>query len=52
VMVEAYELLERGSVTREQFKKFTFTNAVQLHGGADPAFFKGTACEHAAADVL
>jgi predicted TIM-barrel fold metal-dependent hydrolase len=52
VMVEAYELLERGSLTREQFKKFTFTNAVQLHSGADPAFFKGTACEDAAAEVL
>jgi hypothetical protein len=52
VMVEAYELVERASLTREQFEKFTFTNAVHLHGGANPAFFKGTTCEQAAANVL
>jgi predicted TIM-barrel fold metal-dependent hydrolase len=52
VMVEAHELLERGSVTAEQFEKFTFTNAVRLHGGANPAFFEGTTVEQAAAEVL
>jgi hypothetical protein len=52
VMVEAYELLERGSVTPEQFEKFTFTNAVRCHGGANPAFFEGTVCQEAAAAVL
>jgi len=52
VMVEAYELVERGSITPEQFKKFTFTNAVRLHGGTNPDFFKGTSCEGAVDGVL
>jgi predicted TIM-barrel fold metal-dependent hydrolase len=52
VMVEAYELLERGSVTAEQFEQFTFTNPVRLHAGANPRFFEGTVCEQAAASVL
>ena len=52
VMVEAYELVERGSITPEQFERFTFTNAVRLHGGSNPAFFEGTSCENAAAAVL
>jgi predicted TIM-barrel fold metal-dependent hydrolase len=49
VMVEAYELVERGSVTPEQFEQFTFTNPVRLHTGANPRFFEGTVCEREAA---
>jgi predicted TIM-barrel fold metal-dependent hydrolase len=52
VIMEAYELLERGLVTPEQFKEFTFTNPVLLHGGANPSFFVGTAVESAASEVL
>jgi predicted TIM-barrel fold metal-dependent hydrolase len=52
VIVEAYELLERGLVSPEQFKEFTFTNPVLLHGGANPSFFAGTAVESAASEVL
>ena len=43
VIVEAYELLEHGLISPEQFKEFTFTNPVRLHGGANPSFFEGTA---------
>ena len=52
VIVEAYELLEHGLITPEQFKEFTFTNPVRLHGGMNPSFFEGTAVEAQAAEVL
>ncbi|HEY2562591.1 MAG TPA: hypothetical protein VGI44_02695, partial [Acidimicrobiales bacterium] len=52
VMVEAYELLERGSVTSQEFEQFTFTNAIRLHAGANPRFFEGTVCEQEAASAL
>jgi len=52
VIVEAYELLEHGLISPEQFKEFTFTNPVQLHGGANPSFFEGTAVEVQAREVL
>jgi predicted TIM-barrel fold metal-dependent hydrolase len=52
VMVEAYELLEHGLVDAEQFREFTFANAVRMHGGANPAFFEGTVVEAEAAAVL
>ena len=52
VIVEAYELLERGLLSPEQFKEFTFTNPIRLHGGANPGFFEGTVIETQARDVL
>ncbi len=52
VMVEAYELLEHGVVDAEQFRDFTFTNPVLMHGGANPDFFAGTSVEAEAAAVL
>jgi len=52
VMVEAYELLEHGLLDADQFREFTFTNAVRLHGGANRTFFAGTAVEAEAAAVL
>jgi Amidohydrolase len=52
VIVEAYELLEHGLISPEQFKEFTFTNPVRLHGGANPSFFEGTAIASQARDVL
>ena len=52
VMVEAYELLEHGLLDADQFRDFTFTNAVRMHGGANPSFFAGTAVEAEAAAVL
>lgn len=52
VVVEAYELLEHGVLTPEQFRAFAFENPVLLHGGANPRFFEGTRVAAEAAAVL
>jgi predicted TIM-barrel fold metal-dependent hydrolase len=52
VIPEAFELLEHGFVTEQDFKEFTFTNAARLHTRTNPSFFAGTAIEHAVAEEL
>ena len=52
VVPEAYELVERGLLNDDDFKDFTFANAVRFWGEVNPDFFKGTAVEKAAAEVL
>jgi len=52
VLPEAYELVEHGMLTEEDFSRFMFANAVNLHGGMNPNFFKGTVVEEAAAAEL
>ncbi len=52
VIEEAYELVERELLGEEDFKAFVFTNAVRLHAGMNPDFFKGTVVETEAARVL
>ena len=42
---EAFELVEGGHLTDENFKHFMFTNPVRLHAGMNPDFFKGTRVE-------
>ncbi len=49
VLAEAYELVEKGMVTQEDFRDFTFANAASLYTGTNPDFFKGTVLEHAVA---
>ena len=49
---EAYELVEGGLLTHEDFRDFTFANAVRLWGTQNPKFFEGTAVAKAAAEVL
>jgi hypothetical protein len=49
---EAYELVEDGFVTEDNFRDFTFTNAVKLWSTQNPDFFKGTRVEKEAAAVL
>jgi predicted TIM-barrel fold metal-dependent hydrolase len=51
VLEEAYELVEDGLLTHDNFRDFTFTNAVKLHSALNRDFFKGTAIESAAASV-
>jgi predicted TIM-barrel fold metal-dependent hydrolase len=46
VMVEAYEMVERGYMTEADFRDFTFANVVQMHTGMNPDFFKGTVVEN------
>lgn len=52
VVPEAYEMLEHGMLTEDDFRHFVFSNAVRLHGGMNPDFFKGTVVEAAAAAEL
>lgn len=49
---KAYELGEDGLITADDFRDFTFANAVRLWGTVNPAFFSGTVVEKAAAQVL
>jgi hypothetical protein len=52
VLPEAYELVEDGLITADDFRDFTFANAVRLWGAGNPRFFEGTAVARAAAAVL
>jgi predicted TIM-barrel fold metal-dependent hydrolase len=52
VIPEAFEMVERGFVTEQDFKEFTFTNAACLHTRNNPGFFKGTVVERAVANEL
>lgn len=52
VLPEAYELVEDGLITSDNFRDFTFGNAVRLWGTQNPHFFDGTAVARQAADLL
>jgi hypothetical protein len=49
---EAYELVEDGHITADNFRDFTFANAVRLWGTQNPKFFDGTRVAKEAAAVL
>ena len=48
VLPEVWEAHEKGILNEADFRDFTFSNIVQLHGGMNPDFFKGTQVEQAA----
>jgi predicted TIM-barrel fold metal-dependent hydrolase len=52
VVPEAYELVEHGLLNDDDFRDFVFANAVRFWGELNPDFFKGTAVEKQAAEVL
>jgi predicted TIM-barrel fold metal-dependent hydrolase len=52
VVVEAHELVDDGLIDDRDFRDFAFGNAVRLHGGMNPDFFKGTVVEKAAGELL
>jgi predicted TIM-barrel fold metal-dependent hydrolase len=52
VLPEAWELVDDGLITRDDFRDFTFANAVRLFGTQNPDFFEGTVVADAAAAVL
>src|SRR5499433_3099268 len=52
VVPEAYELVEDGLIDDNDFRDFMFANAVRFWGEVNPDFFKGTAVEKQAAEVL
>jgi predicted TIM-barrel fold metal-dependent hydrolase len=47
VLPEAYELVEHGQFTDEQFRAFVFTHPAKLWTGMNPDFFTGTSVESA-----
>jgi len=49
---EAYELVEDGHITSDDFRAFTFTNPVKLWGTQNPRFFEGTRVAKEAGAVL
>lgn len=51
-LAEAFELVEHGHMTPEDFRTFAFSNAVLLYGGMNPSFFDGTTIEGEARSVL
>jgi hypothetical protein len=51
-LAESYELVEKGLITHDDFREFTFTNMVKLHAGLNRDFFKGTAVEAEAQKVI
>jgi hypothetical protein len=52
VVPEAYELVEHELISTADFRDFMFANAVRFWGEVNPDFFKGTAVEKQAAEVL
>jgi predicted TIM-barrel fold metal-dependent hydrolase len=52
VLEEAYEPVEEGKMTAQDFKDFVFTNPVKLWTGGNPDFFKGTRVEGAVNKLL
>jgi predicted TIM-barrel fold metal-dependent hydrolase len=49
---EAWELVEDGLISEDNFRDFTFANAVRLWGTQNPRFFEGTVIAKEAAAVL
>lgn len=52
VLAEAYELVDDGLLSADDFRDFVFGNAVRLWAGANPEFFKGTTIERHATEYL
>jgi len=52
VLTEAYELVDDGVITEEDFRDFVFTNPAELWAANRPDFFKGTAVEKQVAALL
>jgi predicted TIM-barrel fold metal-dependent hydrolase len=45
VLEEAYESIDKGFITEDDFRDFVFTNPVKLWTAINPDFFKGTVVE-------
>ena len=52
VTEEAYELVEEGKITEENFREFVFVNPTKLWTDMNPDFFKGTRVETAVETLL
>jgi len=51
-VAEAYEPVESGLISPEDFRDFAFANQLRLYAHNNPNFFKGTIVEDAAAEAL
>jgi hypothetical protein len=51
VTAEAYELVEDGQISEEDFREFVFVNPIRLWTHSNRDFFKGTAVEDAVSKV-
>ena len=51
-VAEAFELVEHGVLSVEEFREFTFVNPARLHVEANPDFFAGTTVEAAVREAL
>ncbi len=49
---EAYELVEKGLISEDDFREFVFTNPVRAKTDVNPDFFKGTVVEQAVRSLL
>jgi len=49
---EAYEMVENGQISEDDFRDFVFGNPARLWAGMNPNFFKNTRVEVAVAEVL
>jgi len=52
VLLEAWELVDDGLLDQDEFRDFTFGNAVRMLTAGNPDFFTGTAVEAAASKLL
>jgi predicted TIM-barrel fold metal-dependent hydrolase len=49
---EAFELVEHGLITEEDFRDFVFTNPVRAKAALNPDFFRGTAVQDEVAKLI
>jgi predicted TIM-barrel fold metal-dependent hydrolase len=52
ILSEAYSLVDAGLISADNFKDLTYRNPMNLHLKMNPAYFKGTAVESAADELL
>ncbi len=51
-LAEAYEPVEKGLMSPDDFREFAFANQVRLYAHTNPRFFEGTAVADEAAELL
>jgi hypothetical protein len=51
VALEAYEMVENGMISADDFRDFVFANPARLWTALNPDFFKGTPVQSAVADL-
>lgn len=52
VLCHAYDLVDGGLMSGDDFRRFTFTNTARLFGENNPAFFSGTTVESAVSELF